>query len=164
VRILTPFLTPSPRPGGETLPPHEPGNIEHPMKGKPSPPHEPRSADLRVCGFTEPPGSVSPTVQGCKARSLRGNLTPKTGVGEHARPGRRWIRPRIQPWGVRMVRETWNCSVRSRFSARARKTAPGAGALPMAIPLFGFNGCGRCGFTPRPRPRWLQRTATGRKK
>ena len=33
-----------------------------------SPPHEPRSADLRVCGFTEPPGSVSPTVQGLKAR------------------------------------------------------------------------------------------------
>jgi len=33
-----------------------------------SPHHEPRSADLRVCGFTEPPGSVSPTVPGLKAR------------------------------------------------------------------------------------------------
>jgi hypothetical protein len=68
-----------------------------------------------------------PNLGGRKAETFN----PKTEVGEHARPGRCWIRPRIQPFGVRKTSQIWNFSERTVFSAMARKTAPGAGALPL---------------------------------
>jgi hypothetical protein len=64
---------------------------------------------------------------------------PASEAREHARPGRCWARP--APSGL--VAWLWtpkrNYSVRTKFSARARKTAPGAGALPFLFRSSGLN-------------------------
>jgi len=57
-------------------------------------------------------------------------LKPKLGIGEHACPGRSWARPRAQHPARATANRARPFSVRSKFSARAREMAPGAGALP----------------------------------
>jgi len=47
--------------------------------------------------------------------------------------GRCWTRPRVQHKGVRIDREANDRAKLSEFSARAWKTAPGAGAVPISL-------------------------------
>ena len=62
-------------------------------------------------------------------RLLQGGFNPNSEVGEHARPGRYWTRLASSLLARNTVPNLWNISVRPVFSAKARKTAPGAGAL-----------------------------------
>ena len=92
-----------------------------------------------------------PTKSTCRDFStLTGsNLLPPSALGsmripkpgEHARPGRCWTRPRVQQFlPARDSKCLHNCPP-PMFSARARKTAPEAGALPSLLRNSGKNGC-----------------------
>ena len=54
----------------------------------------------------------------------------KTGLGEHTRLGCCWTRPASSLCACQISLKVWNFSLRSRFSARARKTARETRALP----------------------------------
>jgi len=76
-----------------------------------------------------------------KSAALIGNVIPKkTGPGEHARHGRNWTRPRVQFLAQGTATNAGRLSVRAGISAWARKTAPGAGALPKPC-RFRANRC-----------------------
>ena len=72
------------------------------------------------------------------------------GIGEHARHGRCRTRLASSLLRVNIRGTVRNRFTRSVFSARTRKTAPEAGALP--ISTFEFGGQGR-NFLKRPLPR-----------
>src|SRR6185503_5090800 len=66
-------------------------------------------------------------------------VNPKTEVGEHTRLGCRWTRLASSRLAQDILPSVWNFSVPSGFSARARKTARAARALPISISEFGVN-------------------------
>jgi hypothetical protein len=60
----------------------------------------------------------------------------KSGIGEHARPGRCWMRLASSYLAHVLSPACPTILEHSVFSARARKTAPEAGALPMSVSVF----------------------------
>src|SRR5208337_147356 len=67
------------------------------------------------------------------------SLNLKTGVGEHTRLGCGWMRLASSLLLRFPGQKIWNHLVRSKFSARARKTARAARALPIMTSVFGLN-------------------------
>ena len=60
-------------------------------------------------------------------------------LGEHARPGRGGTRPTFRTSDSMEKSRSGTFSYAFRFSARARKTAPGAGALPLLFRSWGYS-------------------------
>ena len=77
----------------------------------------------RICGVADgqmPIGHIA-----------RDALPPNSEIGEHTRPRVLLDAPRVQPLACVTDKEVSGISTRPIFSARARKTAPEAGALPI---------------------------------
>src|SRR5450756_1511110 len=52
-------------------------------------------------------------------------FNPNSEVGDHARPGRRWTRPRVQHVAHTVFENAWNFSVRPGFPRGRGKLRPG---------------------------------------
>ena len=70
-------------------------------------------------------------------------FNPNSEVGEHARPGRCWTRLPSSIFARNTVTNLGNIFVRPMFSAKARKIAPGAGALPFPFRSLGSTEWGK---------------------
>ena len=72
----------------------------------------------------------------CRSRGHEAQIKPES-PSWGARPPRAWLAaPRGQQVARSAGRNLWNISVRPDFSARARKTAPVAGALPFCFGIW----------------------------
>ena len=69
------------------------------------------------------------------------SLNSKTEAGEHTRPGCGWTRLASNTFVHFRCANLWNFLVRPEFSARARKIARAARALPISTSEFGLMQC-----------------------
>ena len=108
-----------------------------PLPGRTELPAYGRSRLMMNDGIVVSPGSLAEFAQS-RSRCLVW-FEPENQSGERTRLGCRWTRLASSRLAQDILPTVWNFSVRSAFSARARKTARAARALPISTSEFGLK-------------------------